>query len=204
MRLPALILAALLTTSGAACGAARENDSRDPAAPGLTTQPTSGTTRTTIYFLIDGGAAPIGVRRTIRTKSPYAREALNALLAGPTLEEQKSGITTAIPDGTRLLSMTYKRHGADETVNLAGLPPRDTTDVMRTARIITQIARTLIGVSGIERIWLEADGQPWGFTLRDGSVEAGPFDYGDLPSWDIGAGCPGTETVVCDHFVALP
>jgi Sporulation and spore germination len=204
MRLPTLILAALLTTSGAACGAGRENGSRDPAAPGITAQPTSGTTRTTIYFLIDGGAAPIGVRRTIRTKSPYAREALKALLAGPTLEEQENGITTAIPDGTRLLSMTYERHGADETVNLTGLPPRDTTDVMRTARIITQIARTLIGVSGIERMWLEADGEPWGFTLRDGSVSAGPFDYGDFPGWDFGAGCPGTETVVCDHFVALP
>jgi Sporulation and spore germination len=101
-------------------------------------------------------------------------------LAGPTPEEQEQGITTAIPEGTRLLSMTYKRHGADETVNLTGLPPRDTTDFMRTARLITQIARTLIGVSGIERIWLEADGEPWGLTLRDGSVSAGHFDYGAL------------------------
>jgi hypothetical protein len=100
--------------------------------------------------------------------------------------------------------MTYKRHGADETVNLTGLPPNNATDVRRQARIITQIARTLIGVSGIERIWLEGNGQPWGFTLWDGSVDAGPFDYGDPPGWDIAAGCPGTETVVCDHFVALP
>jgi spore germination protein GerM len=204
MRLPALILAALLMPSGAACGAGPENGSRDPTASGITTQPTTGTTRTTIYFLIEDGAAPIGVRRTIRTKSPDAREALKALLAGPMPEEQEHGITTAIPQGTRLLSMTYTRHGADETVNLTGLPPRDTTDFMRMARIITQIARTLIGVSGIERIWLEADGEPWGFTLRDGSVSAGPFDYGDLSGWDFGAGCPGTETLLCDHFVALP
>lgn len=55
--------------------------------------------------------------------------------------------------------MTYKRNGVDETVNLAGLPPQN-TDVMQKARIITQVARTLIGVSGIERIWLRANGQP--------------------------------------------
>jgi hypothetical protein len=48
--------------------------------------------------------------------------------------------------------MSHKRHGTDETVNLTGLPLQQTTDVMRTARIITQIARTLIGVSGIERV----------------------------------------------------
>ena len=66
------------------------------------------------------------------------------------------------------------------------------------------IARTLIGVSGIERVWLLNEGRPWGLMLRNGRIVNGPFDYGDLVGWDIGAGCPGPETVVCDHFVALP
>jgi spore germination protein GerM len=196
------IVVTLLTLFGAACGSERESNVSD-ARPQHVRQTPSGTTRTTIYFLIDDGAAPIGVRRTIRTKSPYAREALGALLGGPTPEEAASGITTAIPDGTRLLSMTYTRHGADETVNLTGLPLQN-ADVMQKHRIITQIARTLIGVSGIERIWLEANGRPWGLTLMDGSVYSGPWGYDELTGWDIGAGCPGTETVECDHFDALP
>jgi spore germination protein GerM len=158
---------------------------------------------TTIYFLTNEGSAPIGVRRTIARESPYAREALKALLAGPTNEEEENGVTTAIPNGTRLLSMTYKGHGADETVNLAGLPP-EASDVMRKTRIITQIARTLIGVSGIERIWLQADGQPWGLGLTDGDVYAGPWSYDELVGLDVGAGCPGIETAKCDHFDALP
>jgi spore germination protein GerM len=198
-----VILGALLGALGTACGTEQESNIGDPAEQGVTTQPTSGTTRSTIYFLIDDGAAPIGVRRTIRTRSPYARVVLKALLAGPSREEEENGITTAIPDGTRLLSMTYPRNGVDETVNLAGLPPQN-TDVMQKARIITQIARTLIGVSGIERVWLEANGQPWGLTLMDGSVYAGPWDYDELTGFDIGASCPGTETVECDHFDALP
>jgi Sporulation and spore germination len=154
-------------------------------------------------LLIDDGAAPIGVRRTIKTRSPYAREALKELLAGPTLEEEKNGITTAIPEGARLLSMTYRRHGADETVNLAGLPLQKAEPIEK-HRIIAQIARTLIGVSGIERIWLEANGQPWGLTLMDRSVYSGPWGYEELTGWHIGACCPGTETVECDHFDALP
>lgn len=197
------ILAAALSALGAACGAGLASEASDAAGQAVTTQPATGTTRTTIYFLTDDGAAPIGVRRTIETRSPYAREALKALLAGPTPDEEGNGITTAIPDGTRLLAMTYKRHGADETVNLAGLPLQS-ADVLQKPRIITQIARTLIGVSGIARIWLEADGKPWGLTLRDGRVYAGPWTYKELTGFDIGAGCPGTETVECDHFDALP
>ena len=143
------------------------------------------------------------MRRTIKARPPYAREALKALLAGPTPEEAESGITTAIPEETQFLAMTYKRHGADETVNLSGLP-REGADVLQQHRIITQLTRTLIGVSGTERVWLLNEGRPWGLTLRNGSIVNGPFDYGDLVGWDIGAGCPGTETVVCDHFDALP
>jgi spore germination protein GerM len=192
-----VILAALM----AGCGAAAEEVSRGLAESGSTVQP--GTTRTTIYFLTDGGAAPIGVRRTIEARSPYAQRALEALLAGPTPEETADGITTAIPEGTRLLAMTYGRHGADQTVDFSGLP-REGVDVLRQARIITQITRTTIGVSGTERVWLLNDGRPWGLILRDGRIENGPFDYRDLVGWNIGRGCPGTEAVVCDHFTALP
>jgi spore germination protein GerM len=195
-----VLFAALLAASGAACGS--DPDLSDRAGRGTTTGASTDTTRTTIYFLTDDGVAPIGVRRTIKAESPYAREALLTLLMGPTKEEAESGITTAIPAGTRLLSMTFKRHGADETVNLSGLPER--VGVLRQARIITQLVRTLIGVSGIERVWLLNDGRPWGLSTRIQEIINGPFDYGDLVGWDIGAGCPGTETVVCDHFVALP
>ena len=195
-----VVVAAVLVISGAACGTGPENASRDLAAEANTT---TGTTRTTISLLTDDGAAPIGVRRTINARSPYAREALKALLAGPTSEEAESGITTAIPEGTQLLAMTYERHGADETVNLSGLP-QEGADVLQQHRIITQIVRTLIGVSGTERVWLLNDARPWGLALRNGRIANGPFDYGDLVGWDAGAGCPGTETVVCDRFVALP
>lgn len=209
-RLPSLLGATLIAGPVAcggqslkqpAAGETRANVSEDFVAE------TRPTTRTTIYFLTDDESAPIGVRRMIKRKSPYAREAVKALLAGPTSEEREAGISTAIPAGTWLLSMTFKRHGADETVNLAGLPPQD-ADVMQKVRIITQIARTLIGVSGIERIWLRDGGQAWGLGTTDNGVYtgvyAGPWGYRELAGFHVGAACPGTETVECDHFDALP
>jgi hypothetical protein len=191
----------LLAALAAGCGAGADEAGRGYAESEGTAQP--GTTRTTIYFLTDDGAAPTGVRRTIEARSPYAQRALEALLAGPNSQEAESGITTAIPAETQLLAMTYARHGADQTVSFSGLP-QEGVDVLRQARIITQITRTLIGVSGTERVWLLNDGRPWGLTLRSGRIDNGPFDYGDLVGWDVGRGCPGTETVTCDRFTALP
>jgi spore germination protein GerM len=192
-----VILAALV----AGCGAVAEEASRGSAESGVTVQP--GAARTTVYFLADDGAAPIGVRRTIEARTPYAQRALEALLAGPTPEETASGITTAIPEGTQLLAMTYERHGADQTVSFSGLP-QEGVDVLTQVRIITQLVRTLIGVSGTERVWVLNEGRPWGLTLRSGRIDNGPFDYGDFMGWNVGRGCPGTETVTCDRFVALP
>ncbi len=195
-----------MIAAAAACGSqsgghSGAGETRISTSAGFVTE-TRPTITTTIYFLTNDGSAPIGVRRTIKRKSPYAREALTALLAGPTREEERKGITSAIPKGTRLLSMTYKGDGADETLNLAGLPQN--ANVMQKARIITQMTRTVIGVSGIERIWLRDGGRPWGLGLRDGRVYAGPWGYDQLVGLDVGAGCPGTETVECDHFKALP
>lgn len=86
------------------CGGSSPQTAAD--APGneaaaVTTQPSTGVTRTTVYFLTERGRAPLGVRRTIQTKSPYAREALKALLRGPSGQERAEGVTTAIPTVTR-------------------------------------------------------------------------------------------------------
>lgn len=54
------------------------------------------------------------------------------------------------------------------------------------------------------RVWLLEDGEPWGMYLLDGGVQNGPFDYDTLLGFHLGAACPGTETVECDHFDALP
>jgi spore germination protein GerM len=166
------------------------------------------TVPTTVYFLTDGGLAPLGVRRSVarRTPPPWGSQAggaLEALLAGPTAEEEAAGLTTAIPRGTTLLSLGTRGYGGTgAVVNLSGLDA--VGDGLDRARVITQVVRTLVGVSGIERVWFRSDGRPWGMWLMRGGVREGPYDYGDLAGFWLGAACPGTETVVCDPFRALP
>lgn len=87
-----VIVAAIATLCGVACGTEPEDGS---GSAGSTTQP--GTIRTTMYFLTDGGAAPIGVRRAIHARSPYAREALETLLAGPTSKKRRAESAPPFP-----------------------------------------------------------------------------------------------------------
>jgi spore germination protein GerM len=196
----ALVLA-LLVAFGTGCGQAVV----DVATPAVEPE----TTRVTLSFLAEDGTIVLGVRRDIveRTPPPWgsvAGGALEALLAGPTAEEAANGLTTAIPAGTRLISLRSRGEGGTgAVVNLSGLDGVD--DGIDRARVITQIVRTLVGISysSVERVWLRENGEPWGMYLMDGGVDDGPYDYSNI-SFYLGASCAGTETVVCDRFDGLP
>jgi spore germination protein GerM len=167
------------------------------------------TTRVTLYFLAENRTIALGVRRDVveRTPPPWgsvAGGALDALLAGPTADEAATGLTTAIPPGTLLISLRSRGEGGTGAiVNLSGLDGVD--DGIDRARVITQIVRTLVGISysSVARVWLREDGEPWGMYLMEGGVDGGPYDYSNI-SFHVGASCPGTETVMCDRFDALP
>lgn len=190
----------------AACGsnepAARQGD----ALPRATRAPEQAV-RTTVYFLVDDGSAPIGVRRDlgrVKFPTPIAKPALQALLRGPSQHERREGITTALPDDARLVSLTIDSEGT-ATVGLSGVPDVDEAPTSIVVRAITQIARTVIGVSGIERVLIRVAGQPWGLRLMTGQVDTTAYDYGDLRSfYDICGAAPGTEAVPVNCFNALP
>jgi spore germination protein GerM len=193
------IVAALAAVT-AACRAGEE--------PTAQATPQAATARTTLYFLTESGAAPIGVRRTVVKDGPPAQGAtlrgwLKALLDGPTPDEQATGITTAIPEEAELLSLTFRGYGGTgAVVDLSGLA--SVGEPLDRARVITQVVRTLVASGYIERVWLRSDGRRWGMHTMDGGVHDGPFDYDTLHGFWLGAGCPGTETVECDSFRALP
>ena len=176
-------LAGLLIVAGGCGGdtAARPSE-QAPDAP-------RPTLRATVYFLTDDGAAPLGVRRTVARESPHAREALDALLGGPTAAERRRGIRTAIPDQGRVVSLTLRgRQRVLAVVNLSGLPPaqgrqgEEATLGMR-VRVITQIARTLIGLSGIAGVKIRVEGKPWDLWTMDGRIVRAETDYDRLREW---------------------
>ncbi len=141
----------------------------------------------TVYFLTEDAAAPLGVRRTINHEP--ASSALGALLEGPTAAERKGGITTAIPDRTRLVSLTLKgRERVLAVVNLSGLPPArgrqsEEATLGTRVRVITQIARTLIGLSGIASVKIRAEGNTWDLWAMNGRIVDTETDYERLRAW---------------------
>jgi len=117
------------------------------------------------------------------------REALDALLAGPTAAERKRGITTAIPDQAHLVSLNLKgRERVVALVNLAGVPRaqgrqgEQATLGMR-VRVITQIARTLIGLSDVTSVEIRVDEESWDLWTMNGRIARTKTDYGRLRGW---------------------
>jgi spore germination protein GerM len=76
------------------------------------TQVRPQTTPVVVFFVggADGDGTIVGVERIARGREPEAvlRDALEELLAGPTVEERGRGLGTEIPAGTRLRSLTVR------------------------------------------------------------------------------------------------
>jgi hypothetical protein len=110
-----------------------------------------------------------------------------------------------VPTGAELEALSFRgRGGTGAVIELSGLPPVHEASALTKARVITQVARTVIGVSGIERIWLRAHGAPWDLADMQGDIVDQPTDYERLSGFWIGASAPGTEAVIGDSFQALP
>jgi spore germination protein GerM len=196
------LVSAIAAASG--CAGSERVDSERAWASVTQASPTSArarSTRTTIYFLADEGAAPIGVRRTIPRTAPYAKGALRALLAGPSSAEAQRGLTTAIPGTAALRSFTIQ-NSTLAIVDLSGLRVSD--NVIENTRVIFQIVRTLVGVSGIREVLIRSSGEPFGLPTVTQGIEDGPWGYSNMPMGPVCTGNRGKETVRANCFSPLP
>lgn len=69
-------------------------------------------------FFLDAGGKPFPAVRRIPATPRVATEAIRALLAGPTLPEERAGIWTAAPIGAKLRSLSITGGVADVTVSV--------------------------------------------------------------------------------------
>jgi hypothetical protein len=105
------------------------------------------------------------------------------------------------------IAPSLSRAAGTATVDLGGMPTVGEAGTVNIARVAAQVARTLIGLSGIERVRLRANSGPWGFwrIQPPHHVLDRPWDYEAL--LDLNEICtakPGTEAVPGDCFSALP
>jgi uncharacterized lipoprotein YddW (UPF0748 family) len=107
----------------------------------------------TIYYFRDGQAVPVTRPGTFRgDPQADAQQLLAELLAGPTPDEQASGLTSALPAGTELITVTVSGEGivVDLRVPLEFLS--NEFDPNRSDAIVEQIVKTVhpLGLNHVE------------------------------------------------------
>ncbi len=174
-----LVLAGLLSACRSPAGSAT-GTAGPTATPATTTEPTSqpgpiptvGSTPTpaavsptpttgaqqadlSVYFL--RGEYLAATRRKIPRTPRVGTAALDALLAGPTADEQSIGFSSAIPPGTRLLGLTIENGVA--TVDLSGQFAAGGGSFSMKARV-AQVVFTLTQFPSVQGVQFRLDGQP--------------------------------------------
>jgi len=112
----------------------------------------------------------------------------------------------AIPVGPGFRSLTIETHarGSGALIDLACLPSPDDAGAVMKVRVMTQVARTLIGLHDIARVRLRVDGRAWGLWDMQGDHRDDPIDYERLRGFfGICTAKPGTEAVLGDCSTAL-
>jgi hypothetical protein len=159
-----VVMAAALV---AACGGSGGGASPTPAAtvtvtetpsasPSLTTAPTatpSSMTTLSLYFL-RGEELGVAERRVPSTTKP-ATAATEALLAGPTAAERAAGLTTTVPEGTRLLGLRIQSGVA--TVDLSAAFASGGGSLSMQARV-AQVVYTLTRFPTVRAVDFRLDG----------------------------------------------
>lgn len=155
------LLSALLLVVGAllvaGCDGGNEQAGPTDTTPTTSTDGTTTPARSSVavYFLRDEKVSP--VRRTIAATPAVARAAMTALLEGPTKEEAKDGLASAIPAGTHLRDIALADGVA--TVDLDGSFDDGGGSESMLGRV-AQVVATLTRFPSVERVAFRIDGAP--------------------------------------------
>jgi germination protein M len=158
-----MALVAVMALLIAACGDDDDGATTTTAPPGTdTTTTTEATTTTTepsvstvsVYFL-DGENLRVGHGREVEGMG-VAASAVEALLEGPTADDEALGFTTSIPDGTTLLGLNIVDDLA--TVDLSGEFESGGGTLSMNARL-AQVVYTITQFPSVRGVQLRLDGE---------------------------------------------
>jgi spore germination protein GerM len=184
----------------------------EPGGPSATPAP-AGTSIVRSYFFLGGGqgtAGLVAVLREVPKTKAVATAAMNALLDGPTSAEGAARVTSAVPDGTRLLGLSISNGVA--TVDLS----HEFESGGGTAAVLTrrgQVVYTLTQFPTVTKVRFRIDGEPVPVFSSEGIALDGPVDratYTDLlpaifvdrPAWGAAIGNPARVAGNADDFEA--
>lgn len=165
-------VAAIATTTILLAGCGIPNEAGpvaiDSAVPttAVPSSPPAGSELVTVYFVSTSNrlvASRAGILSGVRS-------AINHLLAGPSSSQSASGMTSAIPGGTKLLSATVSGSLAklDFSDQLASVSGQE--QLLAFAQIVT----TATSLSNINSVEISVAGQTVNAPLPDGTLAQGP------------------------------
>lgn len=154
------VLALSLVVALTGCGDDGGDDGGEATTSSTTSSSTSSTTTTTpgttttatVFFVRDELVAAAGAEVT---PPAVAQGAMEALLAGPDDLESELGMTSAVPDGTRLLGLTITDGTA--TVDLSSEFASGGGSLSMQLRV-AQVVYTLTSFDTVERVTIRLDG----------------------------------------------
>ena len=176
-------------TPGPTTGASSPSTSptATPDSSGASPTPSASTTDTMLvraYFVLGGAPGSVGlvaVLREVPKSAATATAAISALLAGPTgAEAGDRQITSAVPDGSRLLGLTIKN--AVATIDLSS-EFESGGGSASTLNRLGQVVYTLTQFSTVRSVVFQIEGRTVSVFGSEGVVFDGPVgraDYLDL------------------------
>ena len=159
--------AALIAACGSSGGASPEPTATVTVTPSASTGPSGSAspspsssaapaqTSLRLYFL-RGEKLGVAERRVAHTTMP-ATASVQALLAGPTGDERAAGLTSSVPEGTKLLGLTIS--GSTARVDLSEAFASGGGSLSMTARV-AQVVYTLTRFPTVRRVEFLIEGQP--------------------------------------------
>ena len=131
-----------------------------------------------VWFSRDNGL--VAVRRTHAPTQLVATAAMNALLEGPTAAERSAGLSSGVPEGTRLLGIAI--HDGLATVDLTSEYQSGGGALSMQTRL-GQVVYTLTQFPTVQKVRFRLDGEPVNVFSSEGIVLKNPVgrsDYADL------------------------
>jgi germination protein M len=208
-----VVVLASLAASLAACSPSPPpsvlSSSADSDAPSAAAE----TTVVRAYFYLDGAPGSAGLVPVPRAVAPndLVSSAMTELLAGPTAwESGERTITSAIPDGSRLLNLSVT-----DGIAIVDLSPEFQSGGGSTSMFVrlAQVVFTLTQFSSVRSVLFEIEGQPVSVFGGEGIVldhpqtradngEALPTIFVDLPAYGGSIGNPARIGGTADVFEA--
>ncbi|MDQ3458959.1 MAG: GerMN domain-containing protein [Deinococcota bacterium] len=141
----------------------------------------------TVYFVrsqqLDSRLEPVSRPLGVQDQEARLKNALDALIAGPNAEEKARGLSSAMPQETRVLDLDFA--GGLVTVNLSAEFERGGGTTLMTARL-NQLFYTLTEDPAVTRVSLDVEGWPVKVFSGQGLIIDNPWDrtyHETLPVW---------------------